>query len=223
MATSGMDRRTSHDELGPRAIAILLVLLAVLGAGASTHARVGYDWAALLRAAGSRQDPESLLMQATAYLNLGRVVQAVTIIDELGRMGGREMVPPVLASCAERLRTDPADLPALYCLAAGHFTLQETGPALAHLRRVIELDPSNPWPLVLMSLAQLSGGDEAGARASAERALAVDRGNQYAHLILSQIDLRQHNYWGFVVHYLAAPDASREMLDYLRRKQEASR
>lgn len=222
-----IDTGQRYDRVRVRPAARASLLLAiVLGAGlvcsGLARARDAYDWRGLLEAASGQRDARAMLMQATAYLNLGDVVQALRVIDELGAMGAQHMVIPVLASCGADLVSRPADLPLLYCMAAGHFTLNQTDAALHHLDRIVGLDPASPWPLVLMALAQLSGDDLAGARASAGRALAVDPGNQYAHLILSQVCLRERDYWGFMVHYVRAPDASREMLSYLRNKEAST-
>lgn len=188
---------------------------------AEVRAQPRYNWLGLLQSVASRHDPEALLFRATAYLNLGRVAQALQVVDELSRLKAQDMARPVMARCQERLAADPADLAALHCVAVGYYALNQLEPAIGHMWRIVELDPENPWPLNLIAIAQLSRGDVEGARATAERALSVDGANQYTHLILSQIHLRQRNYLGFFMHFLRAPDAAREMYSYLKSHESA--
>ena len=196
-----------------------LLLASLWPAGVRAQAR--YNWLGLLQSVASRHDPEGLLLRAAAYLNLGRIAQALQVVDELSRMRAQEMAGPVIAQCEERLQEDPNDLAALHCVAVGRYALNEVEPALGVMWRIVELDPENPWPLNLIAIAQLTGGDLASARATAERALGIDRENQYTHLILSHIYLRQRNYFGFLAHFLRAPDAARELHAYLKSRQSS--
>lgn len=197
------------------------VALALL-AGPAPAAPERYNWAGLLESVASRHDPEGLLFQAAALLNLGRVVQALRIIDELAQLPYQSLAGPVVARCQQLVQEQPEDPAARQCLAVAYYALNQLDAAVVHMRRAAELEPTNPWPLNLIAIAQLSHNDLAAARQTAEQALAVDRGNQYAHLILSQIALREHNYLAFLFHYLQAPDAAREILQYLRSKQQGS-
>lgn len=186
-------------------------------------ARAGYNWMGVLQSVAARQDPEALLFQAAAYLNLGRVAQALQAIDRLARLPAHELVAPVMGHCEEKLRQEPDDLAALHCLAVGYYALDQVEPALNQMRRIVALDPGNPWPLNLMALAQMRVNDVQGALASARSALQLDRSNQYTHLILSQIYLHQRDYLRSLIHLFQAPDAAREMQEYLRRQHSAAR
>lgn len=182
-----------------------------------------YNWAGLLESVASRQDPEGLLWRAAALLNLGRVVQALRIIDELAQLPYQSLAGSIIARCQQQVEQKPEDPAARQCLAVAYYALNQLDVAVVHMRRAAELEPTNPWPLNLIAIAQLSQNDVAGARRTAEQALAVDRGNQYAHLILSQVALRERNYLAFLFHYLQAPDAASEILEYLRSKEQGRR
>ena len=182
-----------------------------------------YNWAGLLESVASRQDPEGLLFRAAALLNLGRVVQALRIVDELAQLPYQGLAGPIIARCQQQAQEQPEDPAARQCLAVAYYALNQLDAAVVHMRRAAELEPANPWPLNLIAIVQLSQNDLAGARQTAEQALAVDRANQYAHLILSQVALRERNYLAFLVHYVQAPEAAREILQYLRSKNQQER
>lgn len=178
---------------------------------------------AVLQSVAARQDPEALLFQAAAYLNLGRIAQALQALDRLSGLPSEQLVAPVMAHCEEVLQSQPDDLAALHCVAVGYYALDQVEPALERMRRIVALDPQNPWPLNLMALAQLRVQDVQGALASATRALQLDRSNQYTHLILSHIYLHRRDYLRSIVHLLQAPDAAREMREYLSRPKSTAR
>ena len=221
MGVRGQARRPRPGRLrwwaGVAAAAV--VCLAGVAGRAATPGR--YDWAGLLEQVSSRQDPEGMLFRAAALLNLGRVVQALRTIDELARLPYESLVGPITARCQQQAQLQPADPVARQCLAVAYYAANRLDVAVVHMHQAAALEPTNPWPLNLLAIAQLTQGDVAAARKTAEQALAVDRSNQYAHLILSQVALRERNYLGFIYHYVQAPEAAREILQYLRSKNEA--
>lgn len=176
------------------------------------------EWRSVLQAASGREDPEGGLLRAAAYINLGRIVDALDEVDALSRLAYRDLARVLVPQYEAAVKASPGDLVALNCLAFGYYALDRMDSAIATLADLGQLDTANPWPRNLLAIAYLAQEQVDAARAAAQEALRLDPRNQYSHLILAVAYYRKHDYLRFLAHYVQGRGAARELERYLKQR-----
>lgn len=213
-----------------RAAAWLVVWLALMGAlaagGPSAAAPASAVdtafWRGVLEQGQARQDAEGGLLRAAAYVNLGRIIDALDEVDALSKLAYRDLAKVLVPRYEKAVEAAPDDRVALNCLVFGYYALDQMDAAIATLQRLIRLDAANPWPRNLLAIAYLTREEYGSARAVAQEALALDPDNEYSHLILAYAYLHQRDYLRFLTHYLRGRGAARELQQYLARQATRS-
>ena len=201
---------------------LALVLAGVLaGSRGGLAAPAGQDgafWQGVLEGARSRTDPEGGLLRAAAYVNLGRIVDALDEAERLSALAYQDVARVLVPRYEQAVAAAPDDVVALNCLAFGYYALDRMDEAIAVLRRLTAADSDNPWPRNLLAIALLTREQYAAARGAAEEALRLDPRNEYSHLILAYAYLHERDYVRFLAHYWRGRGAARELQQYLQRQ-----
>lgn len=179
-------------------------------------------WREVLQQGQGRQDAEGGLLRAAAYVNLGRIIDALDEVDALSKLAYQDLARVLVPRYEQASEAAPDDRVALNCLVFGYYALERMDAAIATLQRLIRLDRANPWPRNLLAIAYLTREEYALARAVAQQALDLDPYNEYSHLILAYAYLHERNYLRFLSHYLRGRGAARELQQYLARQAARS-
>ena len=211
-----------------KALALGLLVVAVLATGRAWAAAGAPSddtafWRGVLEQGQGRQDPEGGLLRAAAYINLGRIVDALNEVDALSRLAYRDLAKVLVPRYERAAEATPTDLVVLNCLVFGYYALDQMDAAIATLHRLIRVDEDNPWPRNLLAIAHLTRAEYALAQSIAREALAVDPHNEYSHLILAYAYLHQRDYVHFLSHYFRGRGAARELQYYLARQSGRTR
>jgi len=180
---------------------------------AATHLRMGQTEAALgeakeLLAATRAEDPDVHGLLAECYLASGDLAAAVQHYERAkalspGNTGIQTRLAQVRLAAGDgtraiaELETASAgsvhDYRADLALIAAHLRQRDAGRALAAIQVLERKQPDHPLTHNLRGAALVLGGDAAGARASFERALALQPTYLPAVANLARLDLREHD------------------------------
>lgn len=204
----------------------LALILWVAGVGAwRAHGEAapspGVDvafWQGVLREGQAREDAEGGLLRAAAYVNLGRIMDALDEVDKLSAMAYQDVARRLVPRYEAAVEASPDDRVALNCLVFGYYALEQMDAAIAVLRHLIAVDAANPWPRNLLAIALLTREQYGAARGVAQEALTLDPRNEYSHLILAYAYLHERDYLRFLSHYWQGRGAARELQRYLARQ-----
>lgn len=176
-------------------------------------------WQGVLQEAQSREDAEGGLLRAAAYINLGRIIDALDEVDRLSALAYQEVARRLVPRYEAAVAASPGDRVALNCLVFGYYALEQMDAAIAVLRHLIAVDAANPWPRNLLAIALLTREQYGAARGVAQEALTLDPLNEYSHLILAYAYLHERDYLRFLSHYWQGRGAARELQRYLARQE----
>ncbi len=169
-------------------------------------------------------DPQALSMLASAYMALGQHTRAVSLLREADELSGGK-APDIatnfglsligtgqddlaMVQLQKAYAEDPGRARTGMPLALLYLKQQQPKPAVQIMQRVAKNEPRNLSALNVLAIAKTQAGDLAGARATYEQILDIDKRFTPAALNLARLDRAENK-----------PDAARTRLQVLLKAQ----